>query len=696
MQLMRDGKVFLLYLVGLRGLAILMVVLFHLCEQYFSNGFYGVDVFFVISGYLLFVGWRGSDSFSFSSFVKKKVMRIYPSLSALILLALVSAIPFMYDALAVQTFGKNSLYSLLGVSNIYYINAYSDYFAADSNMNPLLHTWFLSVAIQIYLLWAVGCVLLRHASIRAQQLTLILIASLSLIYSLSFSIQQIFIDCLGFGWGQVAEVSYYDPLGRVWQVFAGGLVCVLPDVKRKGLSSVLFMVGLMLLCGVGFCNYSLQSWVSILVVIGTVLILRYAQETSICKLLENRPLIFLGQISFSLYLVHFPLLVFYRNWERESPNLLCSAILLLISIIVAWGARRCIEVHKFSLRGGFALFACALIPACLARGVFQLGLVWDARSIAYPAYELSTEHIKCSETVYVGYDSMLMKADSGTLAILRSSGPTPPFLSLYGRSEAAQFVLVGNSVAQELYAGFHEVCKERKISGVHLTSIVFPLWDVHSELSESYNWTEEKAEAFIKWLRHQTELHTVVVSYLWKSKSFPAVSTYLTWDGHRKHRTFQALFDAAKKFCECVKAAGKQVVFVTPTPVFMEFEDAWQVGNGEDYVRWRQLRGKNIDPRKEEDPFVISKNEYMRFNDDVFLMLNRLEEEGCCQLLHIEDAIFRDGNFAGLMGGILFCRDRTHITPPASIYIMQGVADRFEELMRFNQAVYCASKHVGN
>ena len=685
---MGGSQRFLLHVGGLRGLAILMVVFFHLCPQWFSNGFYGVDVFFVISGYLLFYGWRDGVDFSFASFAKKKILRIYPSLCALILLAGISVVPFLYDRLAALSFGKNSLYSLLGFSNIYYIKAYSDYFAEDSNMNPLLHTWFLSVTIQMYLLWAVGATILRQATKRTQLIFLIFIASLSLVYSLSFSIQQIFIECFDYGWGQEAAVSYYDPLGRIWQVLAGGLVCILPAVKSKSAKSVLFMTGLLLLCSVALCNSPLQAWVSILVVAGTVLLLRYAEETPVRKLLENRPLMYLGRISFSLYLVHFPIVAFYRNWERVSPDLLSSAILLLFIILIAWGFWRCIESRKFSRSAGLILFSCAMLLACLARSVYKLGLEWNVRSIVYPAYNLSEEHTNYPESVYAGYDSNLLKENSGTLALMRSSGPVVPILSLSGMCAPPQFVLVGNSVAQELYAGFHTICKERKIPGVHLTTIVIPLWDVHVGLSESYNWTEEKAEAFISWLRHQRDLHTVVVSYLWKSKAVASDSTYLTWKGHRRQHSPETLYESTRKFCERVKAAGKQVVIITPTPVFSGFEESWQIWNGEDYVQLRKLKGESIVPQREDDPFVISKKKYMEFNDDVFEMLHLLESEGWCQLLHIEDGIFREGNFAGVHNGTLFCRDKTHITPPASIYIMQGVANQFEEIIKYNQSRY--------
>ncbi|MDO5469999.1 MAG: acyltransferase family protein [Akkermansia sp.] len=680
-----NQKKYIQHLVGVRGIAILMVILFHMCPQYFSNGFYGVDIFFVITGYLLFYGKQTSSPFSFFSFIKKKLLRVYPSLCVLILFAGISMIPFLYDTLIALTHGKNCLYSLLGFSNIFYIKVYSNYFAADSNMNPLLHTWYLSATIQIYLLWAIGQVLLQQTSVCTQRVCLCFIAIASLVYCLSFTLQQLLLDYAGVTWGQDSAVSYYDPLGRLWQILAGGLVCVLPLAKRQWVNCSIGVTSLAILCIIAFCNYPLPAWISILVVVCTVLILKYAGEVHKLKLFENPPLLFLGKISFSLYLVHFPILVFYRHWERSSPNLFWLTILLLTSILCAWALWRWVETSHFSRRGNLILFTSALFLACFVRGVFKLGLHWDMRDIKYPVYNLSSEHTNYHPSVHIGYDDKLLKGEGGTQALLRAQKTLPPILSLSGIKEKPQFVLIGNSVAQQLYAGFHEIAKQKKISGIHLTTIIFPLWNVHCWLNDSYCWTEEKANAFIDWLKQQPDIHTIVVSYLWKSE-FSQLSKYTTWGGQTMPRTPATMHEAAKDFCTKIKEIGKHVVFLTPTPVFMEFEDKSLLGKGEDYVQWRKQRKDIIAPHNEEDPFVISKKEYMSFNEEIFTMLHKLESEGYCKLLHIEHGIFQDGNFSGLHKGVLFGRDKTHITPPASIYILQKVADEFEEIIKHNQA----------
>ena len=119
------------------------------------------------------------------------------------------------------------------------------------------------------------------------------------------------------------------------------------------------------------------------------------------------------------------------------------------------------------------------------------------------------------------------------------------------------------------------------------------------------------------------------------------MTEYTTWGGKKKDNTWSAKLDAAREFCIQVRKAGKHVVFLTPTPVFFEFEEASHLGKGEDYVQWCELRGININKQDESSPFVISRKEYMEFNSEVFSLLYQLEKEGLCKLLHIERVFLR-------------------------------------------------------
>lgn len=679
---------YLQHVTGLRGLAIIMVVLFHLSPQLFPNCFYGVDIFLVITGFLLFRGGKDrNDNFSFCTFLKKKVIRIYPLLSVLIIFAGISTLPFMYATTDAVTFGKNALSTFFGFSNYRYIKIYSDYFATASNMNPLLHTWYLSVTIQVYVLWALGRVLLQRAPSRLRLVCVYLIIFSSLLYCYSHSIQQIILSWGYSGWDQKSAVSYYDTMGRIWQVMAGGAVMLLPNFRHRFIKISLLLTGLTILCYFAFCSHELPVWSSLLVVIGTVLTLRYGNDFYCHKLMENKHLQKIGKISFSLYLIHFPILVFFRQWERTEPNLFQGIILLVITLVCAEIMWKMIEIRKFSLLKGGMLVLLSFIISIFARGTNRLGLLWDKRSISYPVYNLSEEHTYYSKDILNGFNEQIIKGDKGTQRLLKDTNLSNvvPLLSLSGMNEKPQFVLVGNSVAQQFYAGFHEICKDRQIPGIHLTSIVYPLWNYHVWLDESYNWTAQKANAFTEWLRCHPEIHTVVVSFLWKSKMNSTATEYTNWDGKHMHNSHEAKLELAKEFCLQMIGAGKHVVFITPSPVFMDFENEAYLGKGEDYVLWRNMRNKDINPHIGEDPFVITKEEYMNFNAESIALLEELEREGYCKLLRIEQSIFRDGNFAGLKGDTLFCRDKTHVTPAAAIYIIQGVADEFEAIMRENK-----------
>lgn len=163
------NKSFLPYIGGLRGIAILMIVCFHIWPQHCSQGYLGVDIFLVISGYLLFRSHQTEHSFQFRKFVSKKILRIMPPFLCVVLLTCI-IVPFLFvDEGEFVRLGSSAIYSIFAYSNNYYHRLYSDYFSPGANLNPLLHTWYLAVILQIYLLWAVGCAITAKILTRATQ-----------------------------------------------------------------------------------------------------------------------------------------------------------------------------------------------------------------------------------------------------------------------------------------------------------------------------------------------------------------------------------------------------------------------------------------------------------------------------------------------------------------------------------------------
>lgn len=144
---------------GLRGIAILLVILFHLRADYFSQGFLGVDVFLVISGFLLFRGYKAD--FKILPFIQKKVLRIIPLLAVVVIITAFIVFPVLFSTKSIEDVGACSISSLFCFSNLHYLHKYSNYFSTNANLNPLLHTWYLSLVVQIYAIWAIGCFCLK-------------------------------------------------------------------------------------------------------------------------------------------------------------------------------------------------------------------------------------------------------------------------------------------------------------------------------------------------------------------------------------------------------------------------------------------------------------------------------------------------------------------------------------------------------
>lgn len=197
---------FLVYLSGLRGLAILLVVLFHLLPLQFSQGFLGVDIFFVLIGYLLFRSYNSQEPFPFKVFINKKIIRIYPVLACTIVLACVLMAFVIESSNEIKIFDRSAKQALLGQSNIYFNKIYSDYFSDGANLNPLLHTWYLAVTLQVYLMWACACGLIsllckkyENLAPRIRKFALWMVVSVGILscqYSHSYTLHELF-DFMG-------------------------------------------------------------------------------------------------------------------------------------------------------------------------------------------------------------------------------------------------------------------------------------------------------------------------------------------------------------------------------------------------------------------------------------------------------------------------------------------------------------------
>lgn len=324
---------------GLRAIAVVAVLLYHFQPAWLPGGFAGVDVFFVISGFLITgIIMRGlkAGTFSLSAFYKSRARRIIPALAMLcfVLLALgwFYMLPLDYSAL-----GTHVASSLGFVSNFVYWGE-AGYFTANAHEKWLLHTWSLSVEWQFYLLFPITLlILIRFVSIASLRWWILggCLAGAGFCVFASY---------------QWPEPSFYLLPTRAWELLLGGVACLFPCQLRPQAQRLLELAGLALILA-GFVLLSAQDvWPGYLVllpVLGTFAVILAARQDSV--LTSNPVSQWTGKLSYSLYLWHWPVVVLmnYAGWLGETGNILLG---IAAAFVLAIASYRLVEKPTGSAR----------------------------------------------------------------------------------------------------------------------------------------------------------------------------------------------------------------------------------------------------------------------------------------------------------------------------------------------------------
>ncbi|MGR5946082.1 acyltransferase family protein [Enterobacter sp. C4G1] len=319
-------KKFRLDINGLRAFAVLSVVLYHFGVPYVSGGFTGVDVFFVISGFLMTgIVLEKVDHKGIFDFYVARFLRIVPALVAIVLALLI----FGYFWLSTSEFellARNATASLLFYSNNYYA-AHSSYFDPSSDLNFLLHTWSLSVEWQFYLIYPLIVLAIKKSRLPVS-LSILALFCLSLAY-------------VALGLSGTKEDLFYLLPTRAWEMLAGALVYIISS--RGALTnfrhlSKLNIPGLLLILFSLFTAEGSQAWpglATLIPVAGAALVILANNQNA--YLIKNKAAQFIGTISYSWYLWHWPVIVVMRYYRVEmnainiSAGISVSFILAVIS-----------------------------------------------------------------------------------------------------------------------------------------------------------------------------------------------------------------------------------------------------------------------------------------------------------------------------------------------------------------------------
>lgn len=346
---------------GLRALAVLSVVIFHAFPAWMKGGFIGVDIFFVISGFLIstiIFGNLDKETFGFVEFYSRRIKRIFPAL----LIVLIASYAFGWFVLLADEYkqlGKHIAAGAGFVSN-FLLWSETGYFDSSAETKPLLHLWSLGIEEQFYIVWPL---LLWFAW--KKNFNLLTVTVFAALVSFALNIKEI---------QQDPVVAFYSPKTRFWELLCGSLLAWITLYKRhtytrilnkidgilvyliyrekqkadgQTLANVLSFFGLFLLA-YGFLTINKEfsfpgKWALVPVLGATLIIAAGAKAWVNRTILSNRVMVWFGLISFPMYLWHWPLLSFVRIIEGEAPSRNIRMAVVMLSVVLAWLTYKLVE-----------------------------------------------------------------------------------------------------------------------------------------------------------------------------------------------------------------------------------------------------------------------------------------------------------------------------------------------------------------
>lgn len=642
-----------------------MVLLFHLNPAVAPQGFFGVDMFFVLSGYFL-IGRQLKEgaTFSLSQFVSKRFCRLLPPLIATVLvIAMLSVFIFpAQEACETALAGRRALLSWL---NVYLADATTSYFAENTRAMPLMHLWYMSVLLQCYAIYAVLFFLWEKLKCGKGAK----MACLGVVAFLSLCIQ--FRWCIAVFGGDISYASstYFWSSTRLYEFALGGFAYLVPTGVGKGrfapwLASVALVI-LSIACFVTIPNG--ERWTPAAVLLALCIVV-YGKSGLAGCILNNKIVLYIGAISFSLYLMHWPIICFAEYMFNTTVSGMDILYVLILVALAALGLYYAAEKRKWrvpaTLTAWLAVIAfCSMVPRF--HGVLQ-------KLHPLPALKATFRHDEqilsdINKGLLVGTESFQVNTWGTKVSKL------PPMLIPLGLADKhASFVLMGDSHANHLVAGFDAVGKKVGCSGVYLNAYFHPFWNsVHREaVAPDHDSCEPKARAFLHWLASHREIKVVFIAQWWQKR----MVRHEQWNGRVVSATesLEARIHELREMCQKMKALGKQPVIIAETPTIRS-KKPQRV-----YERLL-LHGDFLcrDARTLESSY----SEFMNQTAQAQELFRALEEDGTCIVLHIENGLFHDGLFKAVREGKLLMWDHNHLTPEGGVEAVESVSGEISRLL---------------
>lgn len=491
---------------GLRAIAIVLVLIYHAFPSAIPGGFIGVDVFFVISGYLIStVIWNDLEAgrFSYLDFYARRARRIFPALGAMLAVTLALGyfllLPIEYEQLGKHTAGGSAF-----VQN-FVLRAEAGYFDTASHTKPLLHLWSLAIEEQFYLLLPLLLVFMNARRV-SPVVVIAGLAVLSFAYGLERAITE-------------PERSFFNPLVRFWELLAGSLLAALEkkgsrsplhrlnaEYGRNHRANALGLVGICLVlvsAGVFSESDEYPSWRALMPVAGAALMIAAGQHGWVnARLLSAKPMAGVGLISYSLYLWHWPLITFAHFLNQGDAPWSVRAAALLISVLFAYLTFKLVEtpMRKAKPLSMATLGGVGLIAACGAAGVFVTS------HGGLPGRDAEVTQVTQSIGSWE-FPGRMEKLPLPTTSLARAMEPNAPKLTLF----------LGDSNIQHYYSRVDELIQQQRSKDRGAIFITgggcLPLPQVKPK--HGYRHCEGLAEAAVHLAKSNPKVDRVVIGAAW-------------------------------------------------------------------------------------------------------------------------------------------------------------------------------------
>lgn len=620
---------------GLRALAVVSVILFHFNPSLLPGGFAGVDIFFVISGYLITTNiLKGVEAGSFSllEFYRRRALRILPNLFFVVFVTLLAA-HFIFQPKDYLELAYSALASILSVANIYFTYFLdTSYFAPGTDQQPLLHIWSLGVEEQFYLFWPL-ILLLAYGFIKNKKL---------------IGVLAVLLCCASFIYAEAMIKSnpmfaYYMLPTRAGELLIGGLLAFYlhqasPSFFQTRWLSTKFLPWCSATIGLALIAYSLwfidesKSFPGINALpstLGAALIILAGstgkvESNFVSRSLSAKPVVFVGLLSYSLYLWHWPLMAFYRYMYGEIA-LTSGLVLVTLMVIFSWIGYRYVEKPMRAINWNVKrTFFVGVLPAV---GAASFAVLLIHLSKGFGAYWLDNEYKSALAQVHpapaaYSYDYVCQKRVVSDAVLANPAciinGDSESGILLWGDSNAAHYVGVLGSIAKEMGFSFRNI--------EHASCPPF-IEDAGNFAPKSRRANCHASVEVIK--RHLNKYSVVILGGQW--------GPYSSLNG-------EAFSEHIEKTVDALLSSGKQVVLLGQVPRFRNIDNECKA---------KELKGAFPKCPNTGEGYTAEINAYLKS-----LALHR---EGIFYM-DIDDPVCPAGVCDNFMGGVNLYYDPEHLS----------------------------------